>query len=329
MIALAEPATPPVIDAGRAGAQWRALGTDVEVRTDPDHIDAACELVVDALAHVDLACSRFRPDSEVRLLAARAGGRHTVSPVLQAALRVALEAADETDGLIDPTMGSLIEAAGYDRTFRLVPASDTTPVILPRKHASWRDIAIDTPGTVTLPDGVLLDLGATGKAFAADLAAQAVATHLATAVLVGVGGDLRVVTPPGVLGPRYPVRLGDRRADVLAPPQDAPVVELTAGGLATSSVTARRWTRSGRRWHHLFDPRTGLPTAGPWRTVTAYGHCAAAANAASSAAIILGEQALSWLTERDVAARLVAHTGEITLTPAWSATVPTAHRFGA
>jgi thiamine biosynthesis lipoprotein len=96
-------------------------------------------------------------------------------------------------------------------------------------------------------------------------------------------------------------------------------VRLGSGGLATSSVSARRWRRGGRQWHHVVDPRTGLPTRGPVRTVTALGRTAAAANTATTASVVLGDAAYGWLVERDVAARLVGHDGCVVRTPAWSA----------
>ena len=96
------------------------------------------------------------------------------------------------------------------------------------------------------------------------------------------------------------------------------MVRLGDGGLATSSVSARRWRRGGRQWHHVVDPRTGLPADGPWRTVTALGRTAAAANAATTASIVLGEAAEEWLVDRGVAARLVGHDGRVVRTPAWT-----------
>ncbi len=53
------------------------------------------------------------------------------------------------------------------------------------------------------------------------------------------------------------------------------------------------------------------------RTVTALGRTAAAANAATTASVVLGDAAYGWLVERRVAARLVDHDGTVTRTPAW------------
>jgi FAD:protein FMN transferase len=343
----------PRISRAQGAASWRALGTYVDVRTSPDAVSDAAHLVADVLAEVDLACSRFRDDSDL-VRANLTPGPVPVSPVLVAAVRVALEAARETGGLVDPTLGEVLDAAGYDRTFALVPHDDPSPSALPRPGASWAGVWV-TDDTVEVPRGAALDLGATGKAFAADLAALTVADTLGVRVLVSVGGDLRVATPtPDVSGPAgplgpgrsdgsgtrprdgsstwprgtsdptgYRVTLGDRPeghspGDDLGPAVPAEV-RLTSGGLATSSVSARRWRRGGRQWHHIVDPRTRDPARGPWRTVTALGHTAAAANTASTAALVLGVDAVAWLADRGVAARLVGHDGEVVRTAQWLA----------
>jgi thiamine biosynthesis lipoprotein len=100
---------------------------------------------------------------------------------------------------------------------------------------------------------------------------------------------------------------------------DGVAVGLRWGGLATSSTTVRRWTRGNVTLHHLIDPRSGAPSTGPWRTVTAAGATCVDANIAATAAVILGEPAAEWLEERGFAARLVAGDGSVALTAAWPA----------
>ncbi|MGB7817691.1 MAG: FAD:protein FMN transferase, partial [Ornithinibacter sp.] len=295
---------------------WRALGTYVDVRTSPETLERAVAIAVDVLGEVDASCSRFRHDSDLSRANRGAGTPVPVSPVLVGALRVALEAARETDGLVDPTLGALLVGAGYDRTFTLVPAEDPTPAALPMTRGRWQDAHVSS-SAVTVPGGSALDLGATGKAFAADLVALSIAAECGAPVLVGVGGDVRVTSPEGD-SPLYPVVVGHSVAD-LSRGGDRTVVRVGEGGIATSSTSARRWQRGGRQWHHLLDPRTGTPAAGPLRTVTALGHTAAAANTATTAAIVLGAGARDWLVEHDVAARLVDDDGRVTRTPAWTA----------
>jgi thiamine biosynthesis lipoprotein len=102
-----------------------------------------------------------------------------------------------------------------------------------------------------------------------------------------------------------------------APGGDGPVV-LVRGGLATSSTTVRRWRgRSGSVVHHVVDPRTGSPAAEVHRTVTCAGADALAANAASTAALVLGAEAPAWLATRGVTARLVDLDGAVTTVGDW------------
>ncbi|MFL6175148.1 MAG: FAD:protein FMN transferase [Ornithinibacter sp.] len=311
-----EPASLARVDHDRGASSWRALGTYVELRTTPDAVAAATELAAQVLDEVDVACSRFRDDSDLMRANAAAGEAVEVSPVLVGAVRLALEAAADTEGLVDPLLGEVLRSAGYDRTFSLVPANDPAPTALPVRAGSWQQVVV-TDTTVTVPRGAALDLGATGKAFAADLVALTITNTLGVPVLACVGGDIRAAAPADEPQDQ-PVVLGHSLAD-LAAGGPSTLVRLARGGLATSSVSARRWRRGGRQWHHLVDPRTGLPATGPWRTVTAMGHTCAAANAATTASIVLGDTAHDWLVTRNVAARLVDHDDCVTRTPAWTA----------
>jgi thiamine biosynthesis lipoprotein len=87
--------------------------------------------------------------------------------------------------------------------------------------------------------------------------------------------------------------------------------------MATSSTVHRRWTRGGETVHHLLDPRTGRPVDLCWRTVTVAASSCLAANTASTASIVLGEQAPAWLLERDLAARLVDTDGSVMTVAGW------------
>jgi thiamine biosynthesis lipoprotein len=100
---------------------------------------------------------------------------------------------------------------------------------------------------------------------------------------------------------------------------DAQRVVLRAGGLATSSTTARRWTRGGQVMHHIMDPRSGVPAASPWRTVSVTAASCVDANIASTASIIAGADAVGWLGAAGLDARLVTHAGEVQVVGNWPA----------
>ncbi|MEV0907433.1 FAD:protein FMN transferase [Streptomyces hokutonensis] len=302
-----------------AAADWRALGTTVRlVVTDPALLDSCNLLLARHLAEVDAACSRFRPDSELAALDTSLGRPVTVSPLLAEALAVALRAAEATDGAVDPTVGSAMNAIGYDRDFTLV-REDDRPVRLTVKRApGWRLIDLDrTTDTVTVPVGVRLDLGATAKAWAADKAAAMLAEVAGCGVLVSLGGDTAVAGEPPAGG--WNIRVQDITGSVDETPAQGTyaTIGLRSGGLATSGTAARNWRRGGHELHHIVDPRTGLPVRSPWRTVSVAAATCADANAASTAAMVKGAGAERWLTRLGLPARLVAQDGTVVTTPGW------------
>jgi thiamine biosynthesis lipoprotein ApbE len=313
-----------------AAADWLALGTQVWLLvTDPAQLAEGRRLLEADLDAVDRACSRFRPDSELmRLgavagLAVPAGGRPDgvstaeVSPLLAEAIAVALRAARLTDGDVDPTVADAMSALGYDRDFALLPDTGPPVRLTVRAVPGWRQVGFDEPSRrLTLPRGVHLDLGATAKAWAADRSAARLAGALGCGVLVGLGGDIAVAGPPPEDGWRIRVQ------DVTGRPEDLPagpaaVVAIREGGLATSSTTARRWRRGGDVLHHILDPRTGLPAPVHWRTVSVAAATCVDANTASTAAIIRGPQALDWLSNLDLPARLVDVAGTVRTVGGW------------
>jgi thiamine biosynthesis lipoprotein len=294
-----------------AQATWRALGTTAHlVVADARDLDAVRRAVQAEIDEIDLACSRFRDDSELVALNAAAGRATVVSPVLFEAVEVAVDAARSTGGAVDPTVGAAIVAAGYDRDFdSLLPEG---PAENPAPAPGWRAVHADAASrSVRLEDCVQLDLGATAKALAADRAAAAARAVTSDGVLLSLGGDIAVAGPSPDGG--WPVALADDHRD----PAGGPVVTLCGGGLATSSTTVRRWRRGGRELSHIFNPVTGAACTSIWRTVSVTAGSCLAANVASTASIVLGEDAPSWLARAGLRARLVSREGSVLLLNGW------------
>jgi thiamine biosynthesis lipoprotein len=302
-----------------AVAERDALGTTARVAFWPA---ARHGLVIGAvdrvLTELDLQASRFRSDSEVSALSA-AGGRFAVSAGLAEAISVALAAARWTGGLVDPTVGGALCALGYDRDFVLMTSEpsagseDRSAADIP----GWRSVRL-TGRQLDLAAGVQLDLGATGKGLGADRAATAAfAAAEAGGVLVSLGGDMTVAGQPPAGG--WPVLVADdhRYNGRGGPNEPVQLVRITTGALATSSISCRQWQRGGQLMHHILDPRTGRPAAGPWRTVSVAAASCAEANAAATAAIVSGDCAENWLADSGLPARLVAADGTVQKINAW------------
>ena len=323
-------------------AERDALGTTARVVVWPPHWTGRALAAVDAeVALLDEQASRFRDDSEISRLhdalgpAAGQSPRSAsciVSEGLAEVLAVALAAAEWTGGLVDPTVGGALCGLGYDRDFAVIPqeAGGMAGPVMPGRVPGWRSVQLNGR-RLRLAAGVQLDLGATAKGLGSDRAARAAADRVpGGGVLVSLGGDIAVAGEAPVGG--WPVLVSDeprqdgreraaRGALPVCPPEGpaGQLVRLPAGGLATSSICCRQWRRGGRRLHHIVDPRTGLPAAGPWRTASVAAASCAEANAAATAAIVAGERATGWLTARGLAARLVAHDGSVRLLGGWPA----------
>jgi thiamine biosynthesis lipoprotein len=327
--------TPPIVPpAGRARlgeARWETWSTSVVLRlSDPRELDAARVAVERQLDGIDRACSRFRPDSEIARVNAGAGRAVRVSPLLAEALALALRAARLTDGDVDPTVGSALMLAGYDRDWLLLdqhrtgPRSEDpsahehpcAPMVVARAVCGWRSVKFDLAArTVRVPTGFTIDLGATAKAWAADCAAQAAAQTAGCGALVAIGGD---IATSGIAPTRgWAVHVtDDHRSDHHAPGQ---AVTIHSGGLATSSTAVRRWRHAGRTMHHIIDPATGAPARGTWRTVSVAAASCADANIATTAALIRAGAAPAWLARMGVPARLVSDGGRVYTIGAWPA----------
>ncbi|HEX7264075.1 MAG TPA: FAD:protein FMN transferase [Candidatus Dormibacteraeota bacterium] len=300
----------------------RALGTSMRVVvTRPDGLVAAKAAADRVIKAIDESASRFRADSELSRVNAEPGKRVRISPLLAQALAAGLRGAKLTGGAVDPTVGSAVRLAGYDRDFAAIPADGSPIQLSVTRIPGWRAIEFDEASrTVLIPNGVEIDLGATAKALASDLAAAAAWKAVGSGgVLVSLGGDIAVAGEPPLEG--WAVQTSeDSNARI---DDDEETITIQSGGIATSSTTVRRWTRGGVVLHHIIDPATGLPADGPWRTASVVAATCVDANIASTAAIVMGESAVPWLMANRLPARLVDRHGIVHRIAGWPA--PEAH----
>ncbi len=261
---------------------FRAMGTDVTLLgpEDATSVFGAVALTVEVtFAREEQRFSRFRGDSELTRANAAAGWWIGVSPGFEALVRQALEQAEATEGLFDPSVLDAVIAAGYDRDFDEVLAGARGALHPSRPCGRWREIEL-REGAIRLPRGVGLDFGGIAKGYTADLAALAAVGAGLPWALVNAGGDLRIAgdAPPIEVGIEDP---GDRE-------HFAARITLVEGALATSSVTARAW---GEGLHHVIDPRTGAPSRGETLQATVWAPTCAEAEVRATWALLTGPEA--------------------------------------
>lgn len=288
-----------------------AMGCDMSV-----FLDATTPEAKDALhdapawfAEWEDVFSRFRPSSELCTLNRCAGYWFHPSDAMWDVLTIALDGAALTDGRVTPTVAPQLIAAGYDRSFELLPkkspsANCVGEIPAPRPSADdWRAIERDVERRrIFLPRGMALDLGGFVKGWAAEQAAQRLAPF--GGVLVDAGGDIAVRGRRSDGSP-WPIGITDPRS--AADDVDLPTVLLVeSGGVATSGRDFRRWRSHGRTQHHIIDPLTGRPADTDVLAATVVAANTAAAETIAKHLLLLGGEAgLRWLRSQTEASALL------------------------
>ncbi len=302
-----------------------AIGTTNRiVATHPAALIPAQTIAQQHLAGLDAAVSRFRPDSQLMRIceqAQRGPVSLVISSLLADYLNAALQVAQLTDGLVDPTIGAALQQRGYDQDMEAVRARREFADPQPGQVPGWQQVQLDSDARrLTLPQGMVIDLGSSAKAHAADTIARMLAQQLPGGFLVDLGGDIAVSGQPpargwhiGIVDPyAAPAHHGER----FGAPTLQTVVS-TGQAITTSSTQLRTWSSSSGQHHHILDPRTGCSATPVWLQVTCVASSALQANAASTAAIIHGADAPGWLAGHGLAALLVGCEGQLTLTADW------------
>jgi thiamine biosynthesis lipoprotein len=296
-----------------------AMGTTVEVLVaggGPSALDRAGAAAAATFARFEAALSRFRADSALARLNARAGQWVRADPLLWEAVAAALRWARRFPGRFDPTVLPALRAAGYDRTFPdLPPDRPAVQAAPPAPAPGPRAVRVDRIGRrLRLAPGTALDLGGLGKGLAADAAVRAAAAAAGEGVLgvaVNAGGDVAAVG----CAPDGPWRVAVPHP--WRPEEDLTVAELVPPrlALATSSTLRRRWHVGGEERHHLIDPRTGRPARSPLVQCSVVARSAAAADVLAKVLVVGGpgeaEGHLARCRDDGAAAIAVSETGRV------------------
>lgn len=243
---------------GETFSETRSLmGTYITLTVDAPSRAAADPAVAAAFAELERLeglFSRWIPESELSRLNRQAYLEPVaVSPELLELSRTALEIAAMTDGAFDPTIGPLVKLWRVSR--RKVPPTPGE-IAAARRLVDYRAVRIEGNRIRFLKKGLSFDLGGIAKGYAADRAVAVLKDHGIRSGIVAVAGDVRVFG--GALrGKPWRVGIQDPRGDGLVA-----WAELSEKAVSTSGDYERFFMYDGVRYHHLIDPRTGLPARG-------------------------------------------------------------------
>jgi len=274
------PSIVPIVDQGSE------LGTSyhVVVWVPPERADAARADLADARALCraqDALLSEWREDSEISDLNRRAGGGWVeLSATMDTLLAGALHVSTVTGGAFDPTwapLGPLWEAsAGRGEEPAVTELAATLEAV------DWRHVELVDGRARFVHPGTRLGIAGVAKGWVVDSLVELLLSRGHGAVLVNVGGDLRVAgAPPAEAGETLEI------ADPFRAGEIAASVRANDTAVATSGNHRRGWTVGGRHVGHILDPRTGRPA--PFDgTVTVLAPDAAMADALATALYVLG-----------------------------------------
>jgi FAD:protein FMN transferase len=252
-------------------------------------IEAKINRAFEAFQKIEHACSRFSPDSELMKACQQIQVPVPISPFLFEPLKFALEIAEWTEGVYDPTVGKLMEELGFNRhylTGEFVESPSANSV-------TYRDIIIDEQArTLYLKKPLVIDLGAVAKGFAIDLAANELKEF--EGFIVNAGGDLFAggmdenvnVWKIGIQHPEHKDRI-------------IQTVEISNEAVCTSGSYERKSAKVNGM-HHLIDPKT-KQSPNDWVSCSVIAPFAMLADAFSTAAFLLdGDSGKALMEQADL-----------------------------
>jgi thiamine biosynthesis lipoprotein len=225
-------------------AVWRfeAIGAPWQIDTAsplPPEVASAVSARIDKF---DKVYSRFRADSLVAQIA-RLPGTFTFPPDADALFELYRVLYGATDGAITPLVGRALENLGYDAHYSLVARGDGIPTPSWDEAMSWHD------GALTTVSPAVIDVGAAGKGYLADLVGEVLRVAGITDFIVDGSGDI-------VHAGSNTLRIGLEHP--LDPTKAIGIASLSNGSLCASAANRRAW---GDGLHHIVDVTTGLPAS--------------------------------------------------------------------
>lgn len=223
-------------------------------------------------------------------------------------VRFALDMAEETSGDLDPTIYPVVEAWGFTTDENRIPGQEELQTLL--GNVGYEKVELEG-NQIRLPDGMELDLGAVGKGYAGDLAAELLKEDGVTSALLDIGGNIQAVgsRPDGSawrIGLRSPFEEGQ-----------IGVLEISDRAVVTSGNYERYFVgEDGREYGHIIDPKTGYPADNEMASVTIIAEEGKTADALSTSMFVKGLSGAEeyWRAHQDFDMILITEDGQVYVT---------------
>ena len=238
----------------------------------------SCARIRDHALELDGRLSAVDEHSEIAAL--NRDGAAVLSADTAALLRRTLALCEELDGALDPTVYPAVLAWGFTTGDYAVPDDAVLADLC--AHIDYTAVKLEADA-VTLPAGMMLDLGAVAKGYLADEAKRILDESGAAGAVLNLGGTILLY---GQKPDASPFTVGI--ADPDAPASYFGTLSLSQGVVATSGGYERYFERDGVRYVHILDPATAKPVDNGVLSVTVVADEGVAADALSTALFVMG-----------------------------------------
>lgn len=236
---------------GEASAGLFAMDTYLNLTAYGENAEAALEQAQNRIRELERLWSVTEEHSEIYAANHSGGKAVAVSRDTADLVRYALDMAEQTNGSLEPTLYPVLTAWGFTTDSFQIPEREELDRLL--EAVDYTRVSLQD-ATLTVPDGMQLDLGAVGKGYAADETASVLREHGVNSALLDFGGNILTI---GAKPDGSPWRVGVRDPDSEG---NLGVLELNGQGVSVSGGYEKYFIgEDGERYWHILDPVTGAP----------------------------------------------------------------------
>lgn len=253
--------------------------------------------------------SRTIEGSDVWKLNHAAGEPVEVSDDTIAILQAARQVSERSDGAFDVTIAPVSTMWDFTSGIAALPDADALQEAAGR--VDYSRVVVDG-NVVTLPEGMMIDLGGIAKGYIADAVKNYLSNRGVKSGILSFGGNIVAIgeKPDG-----SPWKVGIQ--DIDEPTGAYMLVARNFGGsTVTSGIYERGFDYDGVYYHHILDPKTGWPVQNELASVTIFSESSMWGDALATAAFALGTEAGGQLIEGfdGVEAAFIARDRSVTYT---------------
>lgn len=270
-----------------------AMDTYMNLQIYGENCEEAIDASVTEINRLDDLLSTGIEISEIAALNKNHGG--TLSEDVSKLVAESIEIYRETDGAFDITIYPVMKAWGFTNQEFRVPDDEELSSLLKLVDSSEL-IYDESKNTLEMPEGFEVDLGGIAKGYTGQRIVNILENYEIESALINLGGNIQVVGYK-TDGSKWKVGIEDpeKNGNYLG------AMYVTDKAVVTSGGYERYFEKDGITYHHIIDPKTGMPAYNGLKSVTIVCEDGTLADALSTSLFVMGtDKAVSfWKVHSD------------------------------